>query len=266
MIARGFGARRIVAGAAPVIGTLCGMSQVGPLLRTPGVRGVLVSSLVARLPIGALGLLLLLRARELGFSYAVAGLAAGALALGVAAAPPVLGRLIDRHGARAVLVPTATAGAAVLAALASPLTASAPALVVLGALAGAVHPPVSSVVRVMWRRMLDDPAERHAAMSFEAALVEVSYLLGPLVLVGIFGAWSPSAGLLATAAAVLAGTVPFALQPVIGRHAGATRAAGEPAARLGGALASPVVRTLLMGQAALGLSFGALEVAVTAFA
>src|SRR3954447_1864545 len=109
-----FGARRIVADGWPSPGKLGRVSPIAALLRTPGVRGVLATSMVARLPMGALGLLLLLRARELGFSYAVGGLAAGALALGFAAAPPVLGRLVDRRGARAVLLPTAVAGAASL--------------------------------------------------------------------------------------------------------------------------------------------------------
>src|SRR4051794_30538928 len=110
------------------------MSPIAALLRTPGVRGVLARSMVARLPMGALGLLLLLPARELGFPCPAGGLAAGAAAHGCAAAPPVLGRLGDRRGARAVLLPTAVAGAASLFLLASPLSRAPAALVALGAL------------------------------------------------------------------------------------------------------------------------------------
>jgi MFS family permease len=242
------------------------MTPVRTLLRTPGVRAILATSLVARLPMGALGLLLLLRARELGHSYAVGGLAAGALSLGFAAAPPVLGRLIDARGARAVLLPTAVAGSGVLLLLASPLASAPAALVALGALAGLVHPPVSASVRVLWRRLLDDADARHSAMSLESALVEISYLLGPLVLVGVFAAWSPSAGLAASGAALFAGTLAFALQPVLtpdGGARGTWRGGADGADR---ALRSPLVRTLLAAQIGLGLSFGGLEVAVTAFA
>src|SRR3954470_5152512 len=119
------------------------MTPVATLLCTPGARGALASSMVGRLPMGAVGLLLLLRARELGFSYAVGGIAAGALSLGLAAAPPVLGRLIDARGQRAVLVPTAVAASATLVLLASPLAASPAALVLFAALCGVVHPPLS---------------------------------------------------------------------------------------------------------------------------
>ncbi|HSD77450.1 MAG TPA: hypothetical protein VLA98_08585, partial [Solirubrobacteraceae bacterium] len=54
------------------------------VLAVPGVRRLLGSSLVARLPMAAVGLLVLLRTRELGGSYALGGLATGALAAAMA--------------------------------------------------------------------------------------------------------------------------------------------------------------------------------------
>jgi predicted MFS family arabinose efflux permease len=251
---------RLASNRWPPAAPLVIVGGVGHLLRTPGIRGVMLSSLVARLPIGAFGLLLLLRAGELGHSYAVGGLAAGAFSLGLAASPPVLGRIADRRGQRAVLFPSAVAEAAVLGVLASPVATTPAALVALGLLAGAVHPPVGACARVVWARLLDDADRRHAALSLEASLVELSYLLGPLVLVGLFASWSVSAGLAASAVALLAGTVAFAAQPAVGRVGGP---GGRRSAR---ALGSPLVRTLATALAALGASFGALEVGITAFA
>ena len=52
--------------------------------RVPGVRRTLVLALMARIPIGALSLLIILAVRETGRSYALAGVASGCCALGMA--------------------------------------------------------------------------------------------------------------------------------------------------------------------------------------
>ena len=110
--------------------------------------------------------------------------------------------------------------------------------------------------------LLADPARRHAAYALESAALEVSYLLGPLVLVGAVATWSAAAALAASAGLLLAGTAAFALTPASRTWspvAGVRRG-------LAGALAGPGVRTLLSVQALAGVSFGAIEVATVAFA
>src|SRR4051812_10901623 len=73
------------------------------ILRTPGVRTLFGASCVARLPMGALGLLLVLHTHELTGSYADGGLASGAYALAIGISNPALARLIDRRGQTLVL-------------------------------------------------------------------------------------------------------------------------------------------------------------------
>jgi MFS family permease len=68
------------------------------LVRAPGVLRTLALALLARIPLGAVGLLLVLQVRHLGHSYALAGACSGACALGMAFGAPMLGRTVDRIG------------------------------------------------------------------------------------------------------------------------------------------------------------------------
>src|SRR5205085_3092688 len=60
-----------------------------------------------RSPIGINAIAIILYLREQTGSFAVAGAVSGSLALGSAVGAPVQGRLVDRVGARRVLVPLA---------------------------------------------------------------------------------------------------------------------------------------------------------------
>src|SRR5262245_37759654 len=117
-------------------------TSVRSLLAMPEVARTLTASLAGRLPYTAIGLLIILRVRELGGGYGEGGVAAGSFALGLACLSPFVGRLVDQRGQRAVLLPCAVASAIPLVALAlvpdgTPLAAIA----ALAALAGIVHPP-----------------------------------------------------------------------------------------------------------------------------
>src|SRR6185295_19651535 len=85
-----------------------GPSMVRTVLSAPGVARVFLASMVGRIPAGALGLLLILRVRELGGGYADGGLVAGALSLGMGAAAPLVGRVVDTRGQTRVLAASAT--------------------------------------------------------------------------------------------------------------------------------------------------------------
>ena len=94
--------------------SLRGAPRLLAVIGAPGARGLLVARTLGSLPVGMvpLGIILLLRAS--GRSYALAGIADGAYALGLAAMQPLLGRLIDRFGMGRVLAPLALAFPAVL--------------------------------------------------------------------------------------------------------------------------------------------------------
>ena len=79
------------------------------MLGAPGAVPLLAARSFGATPMGMipLGIVLLLRAA--GRSYALAGIADGAFALGFAVTSPLLGRLIDRVGISRVLAPLALA-------------------------------------------------------------------------------------------------------------------------------------------------------------
>src|SRR5436305_7244622 len=119
------------------------------VLSVPGSVRLLSSALLGRLPQGMATLAILLLVRGATHSYAAAGVAVGAYALSNAACAPLQGRLVDRFGRLAVLVPSAFGQAALLVALtvAAGAGSGAGVLVVLSGLAGAVAPPIAPTVR-----------------------------------------------------------------------------------------------------------------------
>ena len=75
----------------------------------------------------------------------------------------------------------------------------------------------------------DDPGRMHAAFSLEAAALEATYIVGPVVIAGALGAWSTAAATLACAALLIGGVLAFSRTPR--RAPGARRHAAAPAAR-----------------------------------
>lgn len=232
------------------------------VLGLPGVGRVFAFSMLGRIPSGALGLLLILRVRDLGGSFGAGGAVAAVAALGYAASAPLLGRLVDQRGQTAVLAVSAGLSLVVLAALALvPHETPLGVLLALGVLNGATNPPLTACMRTLWPALLEDDAERiHAAYSLEAALLEITYILGPLVIVGVVSAISVPLALWTCAAIVVVGSAGFGAQPA----SRAWRPVRGLRRGLIGALASPGVRTLTVALLCLGASLGAIEVAVTA--
>jgi MFS family permease len=238
------------------------VSTYGSVLRTPGVAAALVASVLARLPIGAIGLVLILRIRDLGDSYAAAGVVAGAFTLSNGISAPLLGRAIDRLGQTRVLVAgSAVSGAAIAAAAMLGRGVPLGAFVGLSSVGGLAMPPLGGCVRVLLGELISDAADRHAAFALEASAIEVIFLVGPLAIVGGVAAVSRQLALGVCAALMIAGTLAFAGT----RASRQWRPALAPRSRAG-ALRSGAVRTLLATFALVGTAFGAVEVTTAAFA
>jgi len=228
-------------------------------VRAPGVPRTLALALLSRVPLSAIGLLLVLQIRHLGHSYTLAGACSGACALGMAIGSPFIGRIIDRAGQAAVLLVTAAAVVAVTA-LFAVIPAGAPALAFIGvaALIGAVQPPVGSCVRVLWRRMLDGPGFS-ALVTLDASLQELAFLSGPLLLIGLASGIGAAAALTVTAAMTGLVAVLFAMLPETRRFGGADEPAAHDAPPQKRAWRSGGVRLLLLVSALMGVAFGATE-------
>lgn len=230
-------------------------------LRASGAAGPFAASLIGRLPMGAIGLVFILRTHEITGSFGAGGAATAAYALSLGVVAPGLGRLIDLRGQTLVLLGAATLQATVLTAFAAlPGDATLFPIIALAALAGASQPPLGATVRSLWSRDLDE-ATRHVLFNGESTVLEGIYIAGPVVIVaGIGGLFSISAAALACACFGLAGTLTFVLTP-------ASRAWEPEPGRirsLAGALASPGVRTLFATMSVVGTGVGVIEVSVPA--
>ncbi len=101
---------------------------------------------------------------------------------GTALVAPVQGRLIDRHGPAAVLVPIAVVHALGMMALVAVAADAGAAgyLVACAVLAGASQPRVGNVARTLWRRLLSHDGDLlRAAYAADAASMELTSLIGP---------------------------------------------------------------------------------------
>jgi MFS family permease len=234
------------------------------ILRVPRMRPLMLSMLLARLPLGLNSLATVLFLRERTGSFAVAGAAAGALALGNALGAPVNARLVDRFGTRVLLMLAFGHACGLFVLLGLGEASAPPALLVVDAVAtGVCMPPVSSVLRRLYPRLLDETLVR-GAYALDSVLTETIFIAGPLLIAGLVTFIGPQAALLVSAAAVTSGSALF-LAGLPADEAGAVRAGVRPASRLG-ALRAPGIRTLLFSMLPVGFGFGALEVALPAFA
>lgn len=239
------------------------MERYRRVLRAPHVARLWVVTTIARMPIGINGLAIVLAMREETGSFAAAGAAAGTHALVLGLANPVQGRLFDRHGPRRA-VPPLIAWHAVTMILFIALLPVAPAGVLIGvaALSGFGQPPWSAILRAMWPRLLGDESQITTAFALDSTLVELVFVLGPLIVAGAVTIAAPQVALMVSLVLIVSGTAMLLASPAI--------RAWEPEehAKRGwfGALASPGLLTVVLATIPVGLSFGAFEISLPAFA
>ena len=155
--------------------------------------------------------------------------------------------------------------AAALGALVATTEAGAPAAVIVGFgfMAGFAIPPTSSVLRSMWPDLLRErPELLQPAYALDSVLIELIFVLGPLLTALIATTLAPPAALAVSAASVIVGTVAFTALPP--SRAFRPQPDRPPAGALG-ALASPGVRTLVLTSVPAGIGIGICEVALPAF-
>jgi MFS family permease len=218
---------------------------------------------VARLPIGINGLAVVLFMREEAGSFRIAGLVVGGLALGTALGAPLMGRLVDRRGI-GVLLPLAVGDAIALIALLVLGSGGAPtgALVAVAFAAGGLFPPSPSVLRARFGALLRDAPELvPSAYALDAVLLEMNFVVGPVIVTVIVATLGAAASLVVSAAAVLIGVALFVW--ALPRDPDAVRE--RPLEGLLGVLRSPAVRTLVVTMIPIGCAIGATQVVVPAF-
>jgi MFS family permease len=239
------------------------IQRSSPLLAGPDGRVLLASSVMARLPLAMLSIAILVHVQRITGSFAIAGLACSAYAICGALASPMLGRLVDRHGQTTVLVAGAAMTAATLIAMGL-LPADGPhaLLVALAGAAGLATPPLAACVRTLLPAIVARPSELPALFALESTLLEVTFVAGPPLALGLGALWSTGAALVVSGLVLVSGTVAFATH----RASRAWRPDAAAARSRAGSLRAPAIRILIMVELGTGIVFGATEVGVTATA
>nr|WP_199923352.1 MFS transporter [Streptomyces sp. NRRL F-5123] len=239
------------------------------LLSTPGARAFVLPGFAARQPFAMLTISLVLLVEHTTGSYGKAGAAAAVTGVAMALCAPRAGRLADRHGQSAVLVPGVALHAVSVCTLVPLALAHAPtwALLTAAVPAGATVPQIGPMVRSRWAVALSDPAGGaspllQTAAAFESVTDECTFVVGPILATAMCTGIHPAAGLIAEALLTLAGGWLFAAQ---------RRTAPAPHSRTAGggrhrasALSIPGVRALVAAFVGIGAVFGGMQVSVTA--
>jgi MFS family permease len=224
-------------------------------------KSLFVTAVVARLPLATFTIGTLVHVQHLTGSYAAAGTAAGALAIGQGVGGPALGRLADRRGQTRVLIAAAAVAAAALCSLgALPVGSPLPIVLALAAALGLATPPISACLRALIPALF--PGQLRRMYAVDAAATELTWVSGPPLALAVGSLWGTGTALVAAGLVLMAATTVFALSPASRRWRPAERT-GRAA---GNVMASPAMRMLVGCMAGAGLVFGATEVGVTAAA
>ncbi|MFI1017436.1 MFS transporter [Streptomyces sp. NPDC020965] len=237
----------------------------GQLLRTPGAWTFLLPGFFARQPFAMLTIGIVLLVQHTTDSYGTAGAVAAVTGVSMAVFAPQSGKLADRFGQRAVLLPGVLVHTASVSALTALALADAPlwALFVAAVPTGASVPQVGPMVRARWAAKLEGSPLMSTAAAFESVTDEFTFVVGPVLATALCTGIHPAAGLIAEATLTLIGGLLFAAQR---RTQPAVR---EPSADGAGprvsALSIPGVRVLVVAFLGIGSVFGGMQVSLTAF-
>ncbi|MFH8563699.1 MFS transporter [Streptomyces sp. NPDC017988] len=236
------------------------------LFAIPGATAFTLGNLIARLPMGMFSMSAVIMISGARGSYALAGAVTATGLAATAVVAPWTARLVDRHGQARVAVPaTAIASLGSLSLLLC-VRYGAPDWTLFASYAAtATTPNTGGMSRARWAHLLKgDDAAAHTANSFEQAVDELCFMLGPVLAAFLCAALFPQAGTLIGVVLLLTGVLLFTAQratepPPQGRTDDAARKAASP-------LRAPGMPALLVVFLATGAVFGSLEVVTIAFA
>ncbi|MGW0189402.1 MFS transporter [Streptomyces sp. NPDC003362] len=236
----------------------------GQLLRTRGAWTFLLPGFAARQPFAMLTISIVLLVQHTTGSYGAAGAAAAVTGVSMALFAPYSGRLADRFGQRAVLLPGVLVHAVSGLTLTALALAHAPlwALFVAAVPTGASVPQVGPMVRARWGVKLQGSPLMTTAAAFESVTDELTFVVGPLLATALCTAVDPAAGLVTEAALTLVGGLLFAAQK---STQPAVAADGHARVQHASALRVPGVRVLIVAFLGIGSVFGGMQVSLAAF-
>ncbi len=225
---------------------------------------LLAVALLARMPVGMIGFSMVMYLREALGDFTRAGAAVGIEFVGIAVAAPIVGRIVDRRGARVPLIVTGIVQPLALAAVLLSAKYALPFWTVAtsAAIAGLFAPPVTTLTRTAWRHRFEREDDRRTAFSLDAVMIEMNFTVGPAIVASILAAASATAAFATVIASVLVSTSIFLASPAM-RYFNA----GEDVERHPlGPLTEPRLWLLFLCTFGITLCFGQLEVGYPAYA
>jgi len=199
------------------------------VLNLPGLRALMVIGFLARIPATAAGMVTTLHViTALHLDYAAAGVAGALGMFGVGVGSPLLGRLVDRLGARPIMIVTSLAQGVYW--LVAP-ELSYPWLVACAFVSGVLSIPIFSIMR-QFVAALTPVDQRRTAFALDSMAVELAYMLGPaLAVAAVTSINSRIAMYFVGAGLVAAGISLILLNPPIRSEAEAAADSGAAAPR-----------------------------------
>ncbi|MFF4080803.1 MFS transporter [Streptomyces sp. NPDC001777] len=231
------------------------------LLATPGARAFTAGNLLARLPMGMFSVSAVIMIAGSRGSYALAGAVTATGLAATAVVAPWTARLVDRYGQARVAVPATAIAALGSLALLLCVHYDAPSWTLFASYAAtATTPNTGGMSRARWAHLhRGDPAALHTANSFEQAVDELCFMLGPALAALLCATLFPEAGTLVGAILLMTGILIFAAQR-------ATEPPVSPRTSAGSPLRARGMPALLAAFLATGAVFGSMEVVTIAHA
>ncbi|MGI9187315.1 MAG: MFS transporter [Gaiellales bacterium] len=232
------------------------------ILRLPFVPRLLSAAVIGRMPVGMGALSIFLLVRGAGGTYATAGLAVGASTVAGCVGSPILGRVIDRQGQPRVLLITMLSQVTALLLLAALAPGSGMLLFGLCAVYGFSIPPLAASMRATWATLITDRTLITRAFSLDSTAQELIWILGPVMAAALAEGISPRMPMVVMAAFSAVGVLWFATS----QQSRTWRSNHVGERHLLGPLTAGPVRRVLLSVLGLAFAWGALELAIPAYA
>jgi MFS family permease len=232
-------------------------------IRQPDVGRLLAVALLARMPVGMVGFSMLMFLRESMGNFALAGTAVGINFISLAAAAPIQGRLIDRHGPRRLLLVTGLVQPLSLTAILVAVKSQMPfaAIAAFAALAGIFASPITTLTRTAWRHRFQRDEDRRTAFALDAVTIEINFTVGPALIAVILATWDATVAFAVAIGAVIIAVSIFLTSPALRyfkQETGVKR-------HLWGPLTEPRLWLVFIATFGLTTGFGFLEVGYPAY-
>ena len=239
-------------------------AQYRDFFRQPDVGPLVAVALLARMPIGMIGLSMLMFLREAFGSFALAGSAVGFYFIAMAVAAPVQGRLIDRMGPRVPLLVTGIVQPLAMLALFALVRAGLgyPFVVAAAVAAGVFQAPITVLTRTLWRYRFEGEEDRRRAFAVDAVMIEINFTLGPAIIALVLAIAHPTAAYLLATAATACGFILFMASPALKYF----RRDEKAERHLLGPLTEPRLLAVFVATFGLTTGFGLMEVGYPGFA